>query len=207
MGLIESLNWRYATKKFDVSKRVSAKDINTLKESIRLAATSYGLQPFKVKIVEDNSIKELLKNESFNQSQITDCSHVFVFSHLTQITDDFIDNYIQLCADERNLALDKLTGYGNFMKTALGNLTASEFHNWASKQAYIGMANLLTACAEMRIDACPIEGFNTEKYNEILNLGEQNLSACVVVTVGYRSDDDSTQYLKKVRLSEGDLFL
>lgn len=207
MRLIESLNWRYATKKFDSSKQVSIADIAVLKESIRLAATSYGLQPFKVMIVNDDSVKKKLKAESFNQPQISDCSHVFVFTNLTELKPSFIDNYIELCANERNLELEKLIGYRDFMKTTLGKLTESEIQNWACKQAYIGMTNLLLACAEMRIDACPIEGFNSEKYNEILGLNNKDLSACVVVAVGYRSNDDTSQYLKKVRLSEGEMFL
>ena len=207
MQLIESLNWRYATKKFDRSQKVKETDVEILKESIRLAATSYGLQPFKVAIIENDAIKSELKEVSFGQSQITDCSHLFVFTHLTQLQAAFIDNYIELCADERNLELDNLQGYSAFMKTTLGSLSESEIHNWASKQAYIGMTNLLTACADLRIDACPIEGFISEKYNEILDLEKKSLSACVVVAVGYRAKDDASQHLKKVRLSKEDLFI
>ncbi|MFK8037197.1 MAG: NAD(P)H-dependent oxidoreductase [Crocinitomicaceae bacterium] len=207
MRLIESLNWRYATKKFDDSKQVDSKDIEVLKESIRLAATSYGLQPFKVKIVRDAELKEKLKSVSFNQSQILESSHVFVFAHLTKVKPSFIDDYINLCASERQLNLNDLIGYSNFMKTTISNLTDDEVHQWASKQAYIGMTNLLTACAEMRIDACPIEGFESGKYNEILDLTSKDLSACVVVAVGYRATDDSNQHLKKVRLATEDLFI
>lgn len=207
MQLIESLNWRYATKKFDRSQKVKETDVEILKESIRLAATSYGLQPFKVAIIENDAIKSELKEVSFGQSQITDCSHLFVFTHLTQLQAAFIDNYIELCADERNLELDNLQGYSAFMKTTLGSLSESEIHNWASKQAYIGMTNLLTACADLRIDACPIEGFISEKYNEILDLEKKSLSACVIVAVGYRAEDDASQHLKKVRLSKEDLFI
>ena len=207
MQLIESLNWRYATKKFDRSQKVKETDVEILKESIRLAATSYGLQPFKVAIIENDAIKSELKEVSFGQSQITDCSHLFVFTHLTQLQAAFIDNYIELCADERNLELDNLQGYSAFMKTTLGSLSESEIHNWASKQAYIGMTNLLTACADLRIDACPIEGFISEKYNEILDLEKKSLSACVIVAVGYRAEDDASQHLNKLRLSKEDLFI
>ena len=207
MGLIDSLKWRYATKKFDSARKVKSGDIENLKESIRLAATSYGLQPFKVAIIEDASVKSDLREVSFKQSQITDCSHLFIFTHLTVVQDGFIDNYIDLCASERQLAASELQGYSNFMKTTLGDFSEDEIHNWASKQAYIGMTNLLTACADLRIDACPIEGFESEKYNEILKLDKQSLSACVVVAVGYRSVADESQHLKKVRLPKEELFI
>ncbi len=206
MGLIESLNWRYATKKFDKSKIIKPEDLSLLKESIRLAATSYGLQPFKVAIIDNEFMKEKLRPATFGQTQITECSHVFVFAHLTKIEPEFIDNYIQLCAEERNLEISNLEGYSDFMKTKLGGLNESEINVWASKQSYIGMTNLLVACAELKIDACPIEGFEANEYNKLLSLNEKNLSASVVVAVGYRADDDANQHLKKVRLAMNDLF-
>lgn len=207
MRLIESLKWRYATKKFDNSKKVKVEDVEMLKEAIRLAATSYGLQPFKVAIVEDDSTKVDLRKESFDQAQITDCSHLFIFTHLTQVQAGFIENYIELCAQERDIEKEDLQGYSSFMKSTLGSLSEVEIRDWASKQAYIGMTNLLTACADLRIDACPIEGFVTEKYNKILGFDQQSLSACVVVAVGYRAEDDANQHLKKVRLPKEDLFI
>lgn len=206
MRLIESLNWRYATKTFNANKKMAAEDLAVLKEAVRLAATSYGLQPFKVKVIDDAMVKEKLKVASYGQSQIADCSHVFVFTHLTELLPEFVDNYIELCAHERDIELTKLEGYGTFMKKTLGALDEKEMHHWATKQAYIGMSNLLTACADLRIDACPIEGFDTGSYNAILGLNDLSLSACVVVAVGYRDENDETQHLKKVRLATEDLF-
>ena len=207
MRLIESLNWRYATKKFDQNKRVKEADLTHLKEAIRLAATSYGLQPFKVVVIDDEETKNKLRPATMGQSQVTDCSHVFVFAHWTKVKPEWIDTYIELCVQERHLDVSQLEGYGQFMKTTLGALTEEEVHHWASKQAYIGMANLLTVCADLRIDACPIEGFTTKDYNDILGLNALDLSACVVVSVGYRAEDDASQHLKKVRVPAKDLFL
>ncbi|MFD1550892.1 NAD(P)H-dependent oxidoreductase [Putridiphycobacter roseus] len=207
MSLIEHLRWRYATKKFNPTKKVGAGELEILKEAIRLAATSYGLQPFKVAVIDDALLKAELRKAAYNQSQISDCSHLFVFSHFTALNPQFIDDYIQLCAEKREQDHDLLKGYGNFMKTTLGNFNEQELHNWSSKQAYIGMTNLLMACAELRIDACPIEGFEAEKFNEILDLNPMDLSACVIVSIGYRASDDPDQFMKKVRLPKSDLFI
>ncbi|MFK8044885.1 MAG: NAD(P)H-dependent oxidoreductase [Crocinitomicaceae bacterium] len=207
MSLMESLKWRYATKKFDSNKKVNQDDLSDLKESIRLAATSYGLQPFKVLVVSDQNIKDKLVPATFGQSQVSDCSHVFIFAYKTDMKPEYIDKYINLCASERNLKPEDLKGYSSFMKKTLGGLSNEQVRVWGSKQAYIGMANLLTACADMRIDACPIEGFSAKTYNELFNLDKDNLSACVVVAVGYRAEDCPNQHLKKVRLPSEDLFI
>ena len=207
MSLIEHLKWRYATKKFNPTKKVDVAELEILKEAIRLAATSYGLQPFKVSVMSDELLKKSLRQVAFNQSQISDCSHLFVFSHFTTLAPQFIDDYIELCAEKRAQDHDLLKGYGNFMKTTLGNLNEQELHSWAAKQAYIGMTNLLMACAELKIDACPIEGFEAEKFNEMLGLSAMDLSACVIVSIGYRANDDPDQFMKKVRLSKSDLFI
>jgi nitroreductase/dihydropteridine reductase len=207
MRLIESLLWRYATKKFNPAKIVDAKNLAFLKEVIRLSASSYGLQPFKVKIVDDKALKNKLRLASYGQSQISDCSHLFIFSHLTAVPPNYIDNYMELVSTEREIDKAQAEGYSAFMKRTLGEFSQDDINNWASKQAYIGMTNLLTACAELKIDTCPIEGFDAKAYNTILELDDLSLSACVVVAVGYRDEHDETQHLKKVRLAAEELFI
>jgi len=207
MTLIDDLNWRYATKKFDPAKKLTSDELDFLKEAIRLTATSYGLQPFKVIIVEDDSLKAKLKPSSYGQNQITDASHLFVFCNLTKINTDLIDYYVKLSAETRNLDVESLSGYGNFMKSTIGELKPEALSNWTAKQAYIAMSNLLTACAELRIDSCPIEGFLKDEYNAILELNELGLEAAVAVSVGYRAEDDKAQFATKVRLSQTDLFI
>ena len=207
MTIIDDLKWRYATKQFDASKVISDSDLETLKEAIRLTPTSYGLQPFKVKIITDEKIKNKLKEFSYNQNQITEASHIFIFCNYTKIDKTFIENYIKLMANTRSQNIDELKGYGDFMISQICNLSQADTQIWAAKQSYMGMTNLLTACANLKIDACPIEGFISEKYNEILSINTTDLKSVVVVAVGYRSDDDDSQFLNKVRLPHSDLFL
>ena len=206
MKLIENLNWRYATKKFDLSKKVSQTDLEQLKECIRLSVSSYGLQHYKVLIIEDEKIKEQLKPASYGQNQITESSHLFIFCNYTNNTNNYIDEYLKLKADTQNLQIDDLQGYGNFIKGALSYKSEDEMKNWTAKQTYIALANLLIASAELKIDACPMEGFEPEKYNKILGLNKMGLNATVIVAVGYRSTDDQTQFETKVRKSKKILF-
>ena len=199
MQLIENLKWRYATKKFDPSKKVNPEDLEKIKEAIQLSVSSYGLQHYKVLIIEDVVIREKLKPASWGQSQITDASHLIVFCNYTQVKDEHIDDYLQLKADMEGISADALKGYGDFMKGKIGEKTDVEKDNWTARQTYFAVGNLLAACAELKIDACPMEGFEPDKYNEILQLSERGLNAAVIATIGYRSDDDKTQKSKKVR--------
>ena len=199
MQLLESLKWRYATKKFDPNKKVNPEDLEKIKEAIQLSVSSYGLQLYKVLIIEDAAIREKLKPASWGQSQITDASHLIVFCNYAQVKDENIEDYIQLKADTQGISVDALKGYGDFMKGSIGKMTAIEKSSWTAKQTYFALGNLLTACAELKIDACPMEGFEPNKYNEILQLSEKGLNAAVIAAIGYRSDDDQTQKSKKVR--------
>ncbi len=199
MNLLESLNWRYATKKFDPTKKVSAEHMEELKSAIQLAASSYGLQPYKVLIVEDQAIREQLKPASWGQSQITDASHLIVFCGNAQITPELIDDYVSLKSEIQNIPAEKLEGFGSFMKSKLENHSREQATIWSSKQTYIALANLMIACANLKIDACPMEGYETEKYDEILGLKEQGFTTTVIAAIGYRSEDDAAQHATKVR--------
>lgn len=203
---IESLNWRYATKKFDSSKKISATTLANLLEAIRLTASSYGLQPYNVLIIDNPEVRKQLQPVSWGQSQIVDASHLIVFAHKTRIEEDWIDQYLELVSDTREIPLDALHGYGDFMKSKLLDLSIETQANWAAKQTYISMGNLLSAAATMKIDACPIEGFEPEDYNRILGLSAKGLSACLVAALGYRAKEDETQHAKKVRRSTAKLF-
>jgi len=199
MEFIKQLEWRYATKKFDTNKKVSEDDLEVLKKAIQLSVSSYGLQLYKVLVIENKEIRKKLKLASWNQSQVTDASYLFVFCNYTDAKPESIDEFINLTADIRNLSLEKLQGYGDFIKTKLEEKSAAERYYWLKSQTYIALANLLSACAALKIDACPMEGFDAEEYNSILGLRENELNASVVVAVGYRSDEDRTQNLPKVR--------
>ena len=205
-NFIENQNWRYATKKFDATKKVSDSDLAILKEAIRLSTSSYGLQPYKVLIIENEEIRKQLQPVSWGQSQIVDASHLFVFANYTDIEDTHIDNYVEDIAAIRGLNVDDLQGYSDFMKSKIVPLPADKKAIWTSKQTYLALANLMNAAAEMKIDVTPMEGFEPEKYNEILGLNALGLNASLVATVGYRHEEDANQFAKKVRKSEADLF-
>lgn len=205
-SFIDSLEWRYATKKFDSTKKISDTDLQALKSSIRLAASSYGLQPYKVLIIENPELREKLKPASWGQTQITDASHLFVFCTVHESVPEIVDAYLQRKADTQNLELEAIKGYGDFMKSKLGDFPEDAIQHWKHAQTYIALGNLLAACAELRIDACPMEGFENEQYDEILGLSAKGLHASVVATVGYRHEEDQSQHAAKVRKSEDVLF-
>ena len=206
MKLIENLKWRYATKKFDNTKNVSDSAIEKLKQAVQLSASSYGLQLYKILIIKDPEIKQKLRPASWDQSQITDCSHLFVICNYTNVEDKHVDEYISLKAETQQIPIDKLEGYSDFMKKTISAQSEKEQQAWTARQTYIALGNLLAACAELKIDACPMEGFEADKYNEILGLKSKNLNASVIAAVGYRSDEDQTQHQSKVRKSLDQLF-
>ena len=206
MNVIDQYKWRYATKKFDAKKKISDSNIELIKESISLAPTSYGLQLFKVIIVENQEIKNELKKASYNQSQISDASHIFVFCNSTKIIGDDIDNYIKNKSSNQNKPISEISGYGDFLKTTLLKKEHKKVSIWTANQVYIALSHLMTFCPSIGIDSCPVEGFDSYKYNEILNLNNRNLNSTVVAAVGYRSNKDSSQYEKKIRKSNDELF-
>lgn len=203
---IENQNWRYATKKFDATKKVSTKDLEKIKEAIRLSASSYGLQPYQVFVVENPTLRAALQPVSWGQTQIVEASHLFVFANIVNVNDNHIDDYIANISQIRGLNIVDLKQYGDFMKSKITSLPTDVKSNWTSKQVYLALANLLNAAAELKIDATPIEGFEPERYNEILGLNELGLNAAVVATIGYRHEEDATQHYPKVRKPTQELF-
>lgn len=203
---IESLQWRYATKKFDATRKISDNDLQILLESMRLSASSYGLQPYHIFVVTDPEIRKKLQPVSWGQTQIVDASHLIVIANKKEVDGAFIDHYLENVSSTRNIPLEGLNQYADFMKSKVTSLTAEEQNTWAAKQNYIVLGNLLSAAATLEIDSCPMEGFEAEAYNEILGLSEKGLNATVVAAVGYRSSEDETQHYAKVRQPENELF-
>jgi len=206
-NFLNNQNWRYATKKFDATKKVSAEDLNTLKEAIRLSSSSYGLQPYKVLIIENPELRAQLQPAAWGQSQIVDASHLFIFANDTNIGDEAIDQFLNAISVERETPLESLAGYGDFMKSKISTLEPAIKNTWASKQTYLALGNLLNAAAELKIDVTPMEGFVPAQVNEILGLDKLNLNASLIATIGYRHDEDATQFYKKVRKSQEELFI
>ncbi len=204
---LENQNWRYATKKFDATKKISNKDLNTLKEAIRLSSSSYGLQLYKVFIIENSELRAKIQPAAWGQSQIVDASHLIVFANQTTVTDEDIDGYLKNVAETRNIPETALSGYGDFMKGGILAKSEDEKANWTSKQTYLALANLLNAAAELKIDVTPMEGFVPAQVNEILGFNELGLNASLIAPIGYRSEEDATQHQKKVRKSNEELFI
>tara|TARA_R100000935_G_scaffold32215_1_gene52747 strand:+ start:304 stop:936 length:633 start_codon:yes stop_codon:yes gene_type:complete len=202
---IEDLNWRYATKTFDPNKKISEKDLDTLLEAIQLTASSYGLQPYEIIVVKDAALRAKLKKASWNQTQITDASEVIVFANKTNITNSYVESYLQDIAQTRDLKIEDLQGLKGMLESTILKLNPEDQSTWAAKQAYIALGNFLSAAANLRIDTCPMEGFDVSKYDELLNLKEKGLTTAVIATIGYRCEEDTTQFAAKVRKSKNDL--
>ncbi len=204
---LENQNWRYATKKFDTTKKISQANLDFLKEAMRLSTSSYGLQAYQILIVENPDVRAKLLPASWGQTQIVDASHLIVFANYTKIDAQDIETYFATISETRNIPIASLSGYKEFMTASILGKTTEEINIWNQKQTYIALGNLLNAAAELKIDVCPMEGFVSAQYNEILGLEALHLNAALVATIGYRSEEDATQHNKKVRKSNQDLFI
>ncbi|WP_149277450.1 NAD(P)H-dependent oxidoreductase [Pareuzebyella sediminis] len=199
MSYIDNLNWRYATKKFDSTKEITEEKLEALLDAATLSPSSYGLQPYKIIVIEDPVLRARLKPAAWGQSQLTEASHLIVLANQTDFGEELVDDYLQNVSETRNIPVEDLAGYASFMKSKLLDLTQEEKAKWTEKQAYIALGNLLSAAADMKIDTCPMEGFDREQFNDILGLSDDSLNTAVLVTLGYRSKNDETQHYKKVR--------
>lgn len=200
MDIIEKLNWRYAVKEFDANKKVPQETVKRLLEAVNLSATSMGLQQFRIMVIEDQEMKDRLFELSGSQKQINTASHILVFACLNNLDEEYIEKYADKMALERNLPENKTTDLKLRFKNMVGSIPEDQKAIWEEKQAYLGLGNLLTVAAIEGIDTCPMEGFNREKYDEILGLKEKQLRSVVVCPIGYRSENDPFQHYKKVRL-------
>lgn len=204
MDIIEKLQWRYATKKFNTSKKIPQVNIETIKNAFNLTATSYGLQPVTMFVIENEDLKKNIEAAAFNQQQVGTCSHVLVFAVSKTIDQSFIEAYFNLVKDIRNTPEEILTPFRNFLIEDFEKKSDEETHVWASKQAYLALGNLLTVCALEGIDACPMEGFEITKVDDILALEKRNLTSVLLMPIGYRADDDMFAEFKKVRKNTTD---
>ena len=199
MNIIESLNWRYATKKFDSNRKLSKNQVNTLKNAFNLTASSYGLQPIKLIVISNQEIKNTLLDSSFNQKQVIQCSHLLVICIETDIDESYIELYFKRVVDIRKTSAKVLESFKKSIINEFNDMSNTSIINWSKNQAYLALGNLMTVCAVEGIDSCPMEGFVPEKYNEILDLKSKNLKSVLVMPVGYRSVDDQFSSFKKVR--------
>tara|TARA_R100001369_G_scaffold77006_2_gene106260 strand:- start:948 stop:1580 length:633 start_codon:yes stop_codon:yes gene_type:complete len=203
---LENLHWRYATKKFDATKKINETDLEFLKEAMQLSASSYGLQPYEILVIEDAELREKLKPAAWNQSQITDASQLIVIANKVGFGDELIDSYIENVSTVRELPLESLSNFSSFMKSKIGEFSIEQKAQWTQNQSYIVLGNLLSAAAEIKVDVCPMEGFDAKVFNEILELDKKGLNTAVIATIGYRSEEDDTQHHPKVRKEKEELF-
>jgi len=199
MDIIERLKWRYATKKFDADKKLPEEKINILKQAFNLTATSFGLQTIKMIVIEDNALRQSLVEHSFFQNQVVDASHLLVLCIQDDIKNEDVNSYFNNVKHIRSTPDSILKPFKADLSKMMEDKSVSERQEWSIRQAYIALGNLMTVCAVESIDACPMEGFVPEKFNDILNLSDYGLKSILLLPVGYRAKDDMFANFKKVR--------
>ncbi len=204
---IKGLNWRYATKRYDASKKLSAEQVRLIKEALRLAPNSFGLQAWKFVHVTDPETRKALSAVAWNQPQITEASDFFVLASYVSIDEAFVDKFVKSIAETRGVTAESLDGYKKAIMGSIKGRSPEELENWLARQVYIPLGVALTVAAENRIDASPMEGFNPDEFDKILGLDKLGLKSRVLLAVGFRSPEDAVQNYKKVRLGEDEVFL
>lgn len=203
-SLLSAYQARYATKVFDPNKKITDADLEMLIQSLILSPSSFGLQPWHFVVVSNSEIKQKLQTVSWNQAQVGDCSHLFVLCARTNLDQKYADKLIQLTADNAGIPVESLGQYAGMISNFLNSKTAEELTNWSQKQVYIALSFLMSMAASLGLDSCPMEGFDPNAYNEILNLSSQGLTATLVLPVGYRGADKYAN-AKKNRYSKEEL--
>lgn len=207
MNLIESLNWRYATKKMN-GNAVAQDKVDLIIEAARLAPTSSGLQPFRLIVITNQEIKQQLLAASFNQAQIVDSSHLLVFAAWDNYTEERINDVFANMHKERGTPPESTADYQKMLINSYIPRTEEVNFNHAARQAYIGLAMAIAAAAEQKVDATPMEGFDPKQYDEILGLAEKGLKSVAILPLGYRDESgDWLAGLKKVRAPKSEFVI
>lgn len=196
--VLESLQWRYATKMFDSSKKIPADTWKAIEESLVLTPSSFGMQPWKFFVVTDDGIRQQLLEHSWKQAQVVDASHVVVLAIKKEVGEAEVDRYMASTAQIRQVEPESLEGFAKVIKGFLANPNL-DIPTWAAKQVYIALGQLMTTAAMLGVDACPMEGFVPPKYDEILGLDQKGYASVLVCPLGYRSADDKYAATPKVR--------
>lgn len=207
MESVLALQWRYAAKKFNSEKLLPEEKIDILKKAFNLTATSYGLQPLKLMIIQNKDLQQDLMAASYNQKQVGTASHVLVICIEKSVGKKFIEEHFKTVQDIRKTPDEILHPFRESLIGDFEQKPVDEIKIWATHQAYLVLGTLLTVCAVEEIDSCPMEGFEPDKYAEILELEKYNLDAVLVLPVGYRATDDFFAELKKVRRPIDDMVI
>jgi len=205
MSLIDKLNWRYATKRMNGTK-VPQEKVDRILEAIRLAPTSFGLQPFKVIVIEDAALREEIFNGACQQPQIKEASHVLVFAANKKVSQELVDDYMNRIASTRAIEVESLSGFSAAFDGIIAG-TAEQNFVWTARQAYLAFGVGIVAAALEDVDATPMEGFSNQALDKILGLAEQNLGSTTILTLGYRDEaNDLLVKELKVRKNKENLF-
>jgi nitroreductase len=206
--LVSALNWRYATKKFDRAKKIADELWAALEQALILAPSSMGLQPWKFFVVTDQAVKDRLLTASYKQSQITDCSHLVVFTVHKNIGSAHVEKYLDRVASVKAVTRESLVGFG---KMITGNLSSAakegRLDMWQTHQVYIALGQFMAAAALLGVDTCPMEGIENAKYDELLGLSGGDYTTVVACAAGYRTADDKYAAMKKVRFEAKDVIV
>ena len=206
--LINQLNWRYATKQFDPAKKISAADWATLETALQLTPSSGGLQPWKFIVVTNPAVRAKLLPVSYGQAQITDASHLVVFTAKNNLSEADVDAHIRHISEVQGALIEALAPLRGMLVGGIVKAQDEAGRNaWARNQAFIALGNLLTSAALLGIDACPMEGFDHAQYDEILGLKAKGYSSAVIATLGYRLPTDKYASAPKVRFPKEQIFL
>lgn len=204
--LIAQLQWRYATKKFDATKKIPDDLWNTLEQSLILAPSSFGLQPWKFFVVRSSNLRQQLVEHAWGQSQVVDASHLVVLAIKKDVSAEYVDHYVKRMAEVRQTSVESLEKFADTVKGFLNQPPYPlDVNAWSTRQVYIALGFLMASAALLGIDTCPMEGFVPDKFNEILGLSEIGYAAVVLCPVGYRAEDDKYAVMPKVRFSQEEL--
>ncbi len=207
MKLIDALHWRYATKRMN-GQKVPQSKIDNILEATRLSASSMGLQPYTILVIENEELKKKLQPAAYNQPQIVESSHLLVFAAWENVTEEHVHEYLESIAKARNVTLESLNGFKSSLMNIVHGRTQAQKYEWAARQAYIAFGTAITAAAVEEVDATPMEGFNPETFDEILGLKEKGLRSVTILALGYRdSEKDILVNAKKVRRDRDKLIL
>ncbi len=207
MDLIQQLNWRYAAKKM-TGATVPQEKVERILEAVRLSVSSSGLQPYNVVVIENPELRGKIHELAAPQAQIVEASHLLVFASWTDVTPANVDKYMQQVADIRQLPVESLAPFATSLKGQINSRSQEANAAWAARQAYIALGFGVVAAAMEEVDACPMEGFNSEKLDEILGLKEKGLKSYAILALGYRDTErDFLAKATKVRRSKEELFI
>ncbi len=203
-SVLEQLNWRYATKQFDSTKQIPSETWHALEQSMVLAPSSFGLQPWKFFVIRNSELRQQLVEHSWGQKQVAEASHVVVFAVKKNLDAAYVDRYVARMAEVQQIPVESLQGFKNVVNGAIDKMPSQvEIDGWSTRQVYIALGQFMTIAAMLEVDTCPIEGFIPAKYDEVLGLTDY--AAVVVCAAGYRAAEDKSASRPKIRFATQDV--